>query len=249
MISILVTNDDGVRAPGIRALFEAVKPLGRATVVAPVRDNSGVSHSLTLHRPVRARKLEEENFYSINGTPTDCVTIGLNKILSEKPGLLVSGINSDPNLGDDISYSGTVSAAIEGTMYGVPSLAFSLAGESPVEYEAAASIAGKLAKMVLQFGLPPHTLLNVNIPPLTADAIKGIRFTCQGRRLYQNAIQETFDPWGRKHYWIGGGDVQWGKGENTDEAAVREGYVSITPIQLDLTNHDGLDFLKNKWNL
>lgn len=245
---LLVTNDDGVYAPGIRALFDAVRPLGRAVIVAPERDKSAVSHSLTMNRPLKVREVETD-VYTLDGTPTDCVTIGMNKVLSRRPDLIVSGINPGPNLGDDISYSGTVSAAIEGTMYDVPSLAFSLAGEAPFDFNTAAGVAWKLASMALHFGLPESTLLNINIPELPAAAIRGIRFTRQGRRIYKNAIQETFDPWGRKHYWIGGGTVHWSGGENTDEQALRKGYISVTPIQLDLTNHAGLEFLQSKWKM
>ena len=223
---ILVTNDDGVYAPGIRALFEAMQPLGRVIMVAPERDNSAVSHALTMNRPLRVRELDQD-IYTLDGTPTDCVTIGMRKILPRTPDLLVSGINPGANLGDDISYSGTVSAAIEGTMYSVPSLAFSLVGEPPHDFAMAAGVAWKLAAMALGFGLPA--------------------FTTQGRRIYKDAIQETFDPWGRKHYWIGGGTVHWLGGSNTDEHAVRDGFISVTPIQLDLTNHSGVRYLDQKW--
>ena len=245
---ILVTNDDGVYAPGIRALFDAVRSLGRAVIVAPEQDKSAVSHSLTMNRPLRVRELDSD-VYTIDGTPTDCVTIGMNKVLPKRPDLIVSGINPGPNLGDDISYSGTVSAAIEGTMYGIPGLAFSLAGEAPFDFAVAADVAWKLASMALQFKLPEKTLLNVNVPDRTAAEIKGIRFTRQGQRVYKNAIQETFDPWQRKHYWIGGGTVHWSDSDNTDEQALRSGYISVTPIQLDLTNHAGIDFLKNNWHM
>jgi len=243
-----VTNDDGVDAPGIKALHDAVRHLGRAVIVAPERDKSAVSHALTMNRPLHVRKLRED-VHTLDGTPTDCVTLGMNKILPQKPDLLVSGINPGPNLGDDISYSGTVSAAIEGTMYGIPSLAFSLAGEAPFDFETAAGVAWKLASMALQFGLPENTLLNINIPQLPPGDIRGIRFTRQGRRIYKNAIQETYDPWGRKHYWIGGGTVQWSGGEDTDEHVLREGYISVTPIQLDLTNHEGRDYLQEHWKM
>jgi 5'-nucleotidase len=248
MSYILVTNDDGVYATGIRALHDAVCHLGQAIIVAPERDKSAVSHALTMNRPLHVRKLEPD-VYTMDGTPTDCVTLGMNKVLPEKPVLLVSGINPGPNLGDDISYSGTVSAAIEGTMYGIPSLAFSLAGEPPFDFETASGIAWKLASMALQFGLPEKTLLNINIPQLKPEEIRGIRFTRQGRRIYKNAIQETYDPWGRKHYWIGGGTVHWSGGEETDDQALNEGYISITPIQLDLTNHAGRDFLQEHWKM
>lgn len=245
---ILVTNDDGVHAPGIKALHDAVRHLGRAVIVAPERDKSAVSHALTMNRPLHVRKLGEDA-YTLDGTPTDCVTLGMNKILPKMPDLLVSGINPGPNLGDDISYSGTVSAAIEGTMYGIPSLAFSLAGEAPFDFETAAGVAWKLASMAMQFGLPANTLLNINIPQRPAGEIRGIRFTRQGRRIYKNAIQETYDPWGRKHYWIGGGTVQWTGGDDTDEQALQEGYISVTPIQLDLTNHEGRDYLREHWKM
>ncbi len=198
---ILVTNDDGVNAPGLRALFGRMQQLGRAVIVAPERDKSAVSHSLTMNRPLRVRRLEPDVF-TLDGTPTDCVSIGINKVLERKPDLLVSGINPGVNLGDDISYSGTVSAAIEGTMYAIPSLAFSLGGESPFDFTGAAAVAGKLAARALADGLPENTLLNVNVPALSEEAVKGVRFTRQGRRVYKNAIQETFDPWGRKHVTV-----------------------------------------------
>lgn len=245
---ILVTNDDGVHAPGIRALFEAVSSLGEAVIVAPERDNSAVSHALTMNRPLRVFELSP-HIFTIDGTPTDCVTIAVNKILDRKPDLLVAGINPGSNLGDDISYSGTVSAAIEGTMYDIPSLAFSLGGTPPHQFEVAAGVAWKLASLALAWHLPPCTLLNINIPPLPAGQIPGIRFTRQGRRIYKDAIQETFDPWGRKHFWIGGGTVHWSGGTGTDEEAVRDGYISVTPIHLDLTNHIGLDYLSREWKM
>ncbi|MDH4317611.1 MAG: 5'/3'-nucleotidase SurE [Desulfobulbaceae bacterium] len=243
---ILVTNDDGVHSPGLIALHQAMMSLGRAVVVAPERDNSAVSHSLTMDRPLRVRTLKDD-IHTLDGTPTDCVTIGMNKVLENKPDLLVSGINPGSNLGDDISYSGTVSAAIEATMYGIPSLAISAAGNGEHDFAAAAMVAGHIAKMVLLHGLPDNTLLNVNIPPGPDTDLSRIRFTRQGRRLYKNPIQETFDPWGRKYYWIGGGTVHWSDEEGSDEHAVRGGYISVTPIQLDLTNHAGLAYLKKKW--
>lgn len=245
---ILVTNDDGVYAPGIRALHDAVGHLGRAVIVAPEQDKSAVSHALTMNRPLRVRNLAED-IHTLDGTPTDCVSIGMNKILERRPDLIVSGINPGPNLGDDISYSGTVSAAIEGTMYGIPSLAFSLDGEPPFDFETAAGVAWKLASMALHFGLPEKTLLNINIPQLKPEDIKGLRFTRQGRRIYENAIQETYDPRGRKHYWIGGGTVHWLDEDDTDEQALKAGYISVTPIQLDLTNHAGRAFLEKNWSM
>ncbi|MDR0477311.1 MAG: 5'/3'-nucleotidase SurE, partial [Desulfobulbaceae bacterium] len=207
MPTILLTNDDGVYAPGLAALRDMLAPLGRVVVVAPERDNSAVSHALTMGRPLRLQDLGGDRF-AVDGTPTDCVIIGLGKVLAEKPALVVSGINRGPNLGDDISYSGTVSAAIEATMHGVPAMAVSmglfvgLLGESPV-YERATAVVRALAGKLLSGGLPENTLLNVNFPP--GGLYKGVRLTRQGRRLWQDPIKEVCDPWGETRYWIGGG--------------------------------------------
>ncbi|MFZ5775145.1 MAG: 5'/3'-nucleotidase SurE [Thermodesulfobacteriota bacterium] len=243
---ILVTNDDGIHAPGLAVLAEAMAKLGRVMVVAPEHDNSAVSHALTMRRPLRVRELTPERL-AVDGTPTDCVTLAIGKLLPERPALVVSGINPGPNLGDDVSYSGTVSAAVEGTMLGVPSLAVSLAGEEPHCFESAAFHAIRLAGMILAHGLPRDTLLNLNVPNLPVAAIAGIRFTRQGRRIYDGAIQETFDPWGRRHYWIGGGTPCWDEGEDTDAQAILAGCVSITPLHLDLTNHTALRTLQGEW--
>lgn len=243
---ILVTNDDGFYAPGLKALVLAVSQLGRTVIVAPEQDNSAVSHALTMHKPLLVRE-RDRDIFSINGTPTDCITLGIGKILPSKPALIVSGINPGGNLGDDISYSGTVSAAIEGTMHGIPSLAFSLVGEDPFHFATAAKIATFISRMVLERGLPTDTLLNVNIPQVEVHDIKGIQFSRQGRRTYDNAIKETFDPWQRRHYWIGGGTPVWDEGIDTDSSVIETGHVSITPIHLDLTNYDALTFLQKKW--
>lgn len=240
---ILITNDDGIHSPGLQILASALRPLAHCVIVAPDRDNSAVSHSLTMNRPLKVAKVEED-IYSVDGTPTDCVAIGLKKILEQRPDLLVSGINPGPNLGDDIAYSGTVSAAVEGTMYGIPSLAVSLAGTHPYDFGVAGRVAAWLARIILEKGLPESTLLNANIPAIAT--IRGVKVTRQGRRLWQNAIQETFDPWGRKHYWIGGGTPHLDLDEDTDANAISAGYISVTPIHLDLTNHAGLDYLKEE---
>ncbi len=242
----LITNDDGIHSPGLEALVQRLRRQAECMVIAPDRDNSAVSHSLTMNRPLRVTKMGD-GFYTLDGTPTDCVAIGLNKIIKRKPDLLISGINPGPNLGDDISYSGTVSAAVEGTMYGVPSLAVSLAGEAPYDFRRAAEVAATLAAMILKQGLPKDTLLNTNVPGTAS--IKGMKVTRQGRRLWDNAIQETQDPWGRKHYWIGGGTPSPDSGEDTDSYAVSNGYISVTPIHLDLTNHQGIEYLKKDWKL
>jgi len=244
---ILVTNDDGVNAPGLVALQDAMRSLGRVVVVAPLRDNSAVSHSLTMDRPLRVLE-KGEDVYAIDGTPTDCVTIAVEKILTEKPALVASGINPGANLGDDISYSGTVSAAIEATMLGIPAFAVSLAGSDVFCYQAAAKHAEMVGRSILQRGLPRDTLLNVNVPAGEATAIQGVRFTRQGRRVYEGAIKETSDPWGRKHYWIGGGTPLWDSGDDADANVLLAGFVSVTPLHLDLTNHDALACLRKQWS-
>lgn len=246
MKTILITNDDGIHSPGILALQQAMKEIGQTIVIAPDRDNSAVSHSLTMNRPLKIHKLAD-NFYTIDGTPTDCVALGLKKILKTPPDLLVSGINAGTNLGDDISYSGTVSAAIEGTMYGIPSMALSVGGEPPYDYRAAMQIATCMARKILRNSLPENTLLNINIP--SGSLYKKIRVTRQGRRLWENSIHETLDPRGSKHYWIGGGTAVTDPGEDTDVHAFASGIVSITPIQLDLTNHTGITYLRENWLL
>ena len=243
MAVILVTNDDGVRSQGIIALFTAMKELGDAYIVAPDSERSAVSHALTMHRPLKAEELAER-IYAVNGTPTDCVAIGVNKILPERPALIVSGINKGGNVGDDITYSGTVSAAIEGTIMGIPSFAVSIAGEKNFHFDAAACYSIEIAKYVLEKSLPYDTLLNVNLPNVKKENIHGVKFTRQGKRIYDNAIQETYDPKGEKHFWIGGGTPYWERGEDTDIKAVQKGYVYITPIHLDLTNYSALEFLK-----
>jgi 5'-nucleotidase len=243
---ILLTNDDGINSPGLADLHKAVSSLGQVVIVAPDRDNSAVSHSLTMHRPLMVQK-RGESVYALDGTPTDCVSIALGKILTKRPDLLISGINSGPNLGDDISYSGTVSAAVEGTMYSIPSMAVSLAGEPPYDFAPAGKAAAKLAAMILARGLPENTLINVNVPGNTT--IKGTKVTRQGRRLWENSIQETFDPRGRRHYWIGGGTPVRDSAEDTDVHAILSGCISITPIHLDLTNHEGVFHLRDDWQL
>ncbi len=245
MRTILVTNDDGIHSKGLDVLRQAMSSLGRTVVVAPDRDNSAVSHSLTMSRPLQVREIAEDT-YTVDGTPTDCVILALGKILDQKPDLLVSGINAGPNIGDDISYSGTVSAAMEGTMYSVPSMAISLAGESPHDYTVAGELARKMAAKILDTILPLNTLINMNVP--AGKSYKGIRITRQGRRLWENAIQETEDPWSRKRYWIGGGTTVRDSGEDTDVWAIHKGYVSVTPIHLDLTNHSGINFLNENWS-
>lgn len=246
MKTILITNDDGIYSPGLIALKEALSPLGRVITIAPDRDNSAISHALTMNRPLFVDQLDEDN-YSLNGTPTDCVAIGLNKIIDKRPDLLVSGINAGPNLGDDISYSGTVSAAIEGTMYSVPSLAVSLAGKKPWTYDVVKQVIASLAERTMKYGLPANTLMNINVPQ--GGTIKGVKVTRQGRRIWKEAVQEITDPFGRRHYWIGGGTPLLDVGEDTDVHAIENNYISATPIHLDLTNHEGISYFKEDLQL
>jgi 5'-nucleotidase len=243
---ILVTNDDGVHSPGIDALNAAMMELGEVYIVAPDRERSAVSHALTLHRPLKADELREHVF-SVNGTPTDCVALAVHKILPRKPDLVASGINRGANLGDDVTYSGTVSAAMEGTILGVPSFAISLAGDRPFLYNSAVPFAIEVGRYILDKQLPYDTLLNVNVPNLPKEALKGVRITKQGKRIYDSAIQEIFSPWGEKHYWIGGGKPYWEHGEDLDMQCVINGYVSVTPVHLDMTNYSALEILRKTW--
>jgi len=234
MALILVTNDDGVHAPGLAALAAALEDLGEVWIVAPEREQSACGHALTLHRPVRVHQMGERRF-AVNGTPSDCVNLGVLGFLSERPALVASGVNHGSNLGDDVTYSGTVSAAMEGTLLGVPSIAISLMDGGDVAE--AARVAKLIAMRVLVSGLPPKTLLNVNVPGVPP---RGIRLTRLGQRMYSEKIVEQTDPRGRTHYWIGAGPPQWEALEGTDMGAVHEGYVAVTPVHLDLTNHRAL---------
>ena len=231
---ILVSNDDGIHSAGLAALVDAVRPFGELVVVAPDREQSACSHALTLHRPLRIESAGDGR-YAVDGTPTDCVNLAINAILKERPALLVSGINRGANLGDDVTYSGTVSAAMEGTLLGVPSIAVSLIGRATFDFTAAASFASRLAGWVLAHGLPADTLLNVNVPQ--APAPRGVALTRMGRRRYGDAIVENVDPRGRKYYWIAGEEVPFVAEEGTDFHAVQEGLISVTPIHMDLTNY------------
>lgn len=245
---IIVTNDDGVHSSGLLALFHAMKKIGEAYIIAPDRERSAVSHALTLHRPLKVEELRK-NVFSVNGTPSDCVALGVNKILSRKPDLIASGINMGANLGDDVTYSGTVSAAIEGTILGIPSFAISLAGWRPFFFETAVLFAVEVAEYILHKSLPYDTLLNVNVPNVKKGHINGMKLTKQGKRVYDNAIKDVLSPWGEKYYWIGGGNPYWEHGEDMDIQAVLDNYVSVTPIHLDLTNYEALEYMKRTWQI
>jgi len=237
--TILVSNDDGVHSDGILRLAKVLKKLGDVFIVAPDRERSAASHSLTLHRPLRVEKVGH-NIYSVDGTPTDCINLAINGILPERPDIVVSGINKGGNLGDDVTYSGTVSAAMEGTLMGIPSIAVSLVGHDNFDFKYAARFASKLVKYVISHNLPKDTLLNVNVPGLNNSEIKSYRITKLGKRVYGDAIVEKTDPRGKKYYWVGGNNMKWTGGKDSDFEAIANGYISITPIHLDLTNYSAL---------
>jgi len=245
---IMVTNDDGILAPGIAALEAKLMEAATVYTVAPDRERSASGHSLTIDRPLKVTEVGP-NRYSVSGTPTDCVAVGLDKVMPQRPDLIVSGINHGPNLGDDITYSGTVAAAMEGTIYNMPSVAVSLVvmnGAKPL-FESAAEVALRVVRMLLEHPLPYDTLLNVNVPNMPFAELRGFRMCRQGKRVYDGAIKEARSPWGEKLYWIGGGTPYWEHAEDTDINAIQNGYVSITPLQLDLTNYWAMDYLNEKW--
>jgi 5'-nucleotidase len=231
---LLVTNDDGVHAAGLAALAKALEEIGDVYVIAPEREQSTCGHALTLHRPLRVDRLGERRF-AVNGTPSDCVNLGVLGLLPAPPVLVMSGINHGSNLGDDVTYSGTVSAAMEGTLLGVPSVAVSQAAEG--DLAEAAAIARLIAMRVLVSGLPRKTLLNVNVP---AGHPLGIRLTRLGHRVYSGKVVEQTDPRGRTHYWLGAGSPEWEARDGTDMGAVHDGFVAITPVHLDLTHHGAM---------
>ena len=239
-MKILLTNDDGIYSEGIKSLEKILRPLGEISVAAPDRERSAASHSLTLHKPLRVQEIGRRK-YSISGTPTDCVNLAVNGILKDRPDLVVSGINKGGNLGDDITYSGTVSGAMEATLLGIPSLAVSQVGDEPYHFNSAARVMVHLARMIQQHGLPADTLLNINIPNLPPRAIKGVRFTALGKRIFNSdTVIKKIDPRGKEYFWIGGSRLQWETRENTDQEAIKGGFVSVTPLHLDLTNYAAL---------
>lgn len=241
MKRILVTNDDGVRSEGIHALARALARLGETIVVAPHAEASAIGHALTLRRPLRVEQLEAR-VYEVDGTPTDCVNVAIAKILGGAPDLIVSGINKGYNLGDDVTYSGTVAGAMEGALLGIPSIAVSLERSLDVyDFQHSASAATQVAEAVLIRGLPPRTFINMNVPP---GRPKGFRITVQARRNHVTVVDERVDPRGRAYYWIEEGQNNWTPHARSDYQAVTDGYVSITPLQPDLTDHAALSAIE-----
>lgn len=240
---VLLTNDDGVNAKGLLALKKELSRIGQVWAVAPDREQSATSHSLTLQHPLRINKIGER-FYSVDGTPTDAVMLAVHAILKRKPDILISGINHGPNMGDDVSYSGTVAAAMEGTILNIPSIAVSNVNWDAKHFESAARFVRKLAKFVLENGLPQYTFLNVNVPD-RRQAAKGYKITRLGKRVYSDVVIEKIDPRGRNYYWIGEQTPIWEKkADDTDFAAIKKGYISITPLHLDATDYRAMEKIK-----
>ena len=237
---ILVTNDDGIYSPGLTALAKALSKVGEVWVVAPDRERTAAAHAVTLHKPLRVQQLGTR-MYAVSGTPVDCVNLAVLKLLPAPPDLLVSGINRGVNLGDDVLYSGTVSAAMEGTILGIPSMAVSQEGQEHFYFDAGARYAVRIARLIMKEGLPDETLVNLNIPDRPFKSIAGVRVTCLSRRRFHNPIIEKVDPRGRTYYWIAGTRVSWSRSKDADHEALEQGVVSLTPIHLDTTNHAVLD--------
>jgi 5'/3'-nucleotidase len=237
MPRILVTNDDGVHSDGIHLLAEALKPLGDVLVVAPHVEASAIGHALTLRRPLRMEQLRA-GVYEVDGTPTDCVNIAITKLYTAAPDLIVSGINKGYNLGDDVTYSGTVSGALEGALLGVPSIAVSQERTTGAyDFRHAAAAAAKIAAIVLRDGLDAQTFLSLNVPTGTP---KGFRLTVQAKRNHVTTVDERTDPRGKAYYWIEEGENAWEPHDRSDFQAVRDGYISVTPLQPDMTDHNAL---------
>ena len=242
MRRILVTNDDGYFSPGIEALATALAPLGEVTIVAPQNEASAVGHALTLRRPLRLEQIRER-VYCVDGTPTDCVNLAIDEVLDGPPDLIVSGINRGLNVGDDVTYSGTVAGALEGALLGYPAIAVSLQfTKGEWQFDLAAAAAATLAGALLEKPLPPRTFLNVNVP---LGVPKGLRVTVQAKRNHVTKIDRREDPRGRAYFWIEEAQDDWEPDDRSDRQAIQDGYVSVTPLQPDLTDHDALAIVES----
>lgn len=249
---ILISNDDGITAPGIRALIEAMKPLGELVIVAPDSPQSGMGHAVTISKPLRLDKTDfygDITAYQCSGTPADCVKLAVDKVLHRKPDLLVSGINHGSNSSINVLYSGTMSAAMEGAIEGIPSAGFSLCNYAyDADFSLAQKIAQQIAKNIIQNGLPVGTLLNVNIPNVDTASLKGVRICRQANAKWQEEFDERRDPNGRRYFWLTGKFINNDKGEDTDEWALANQYASVVPVHFDLTAHHAITPL-NSWDL
>ncbi|MEO8032275.1 MAG: 5'/3'-nucleotidase SurE [Gemmatimonadota bacterium] len=249
-MNILVSNDDGILAPGLALLAEACAPFGRVTIVAPDREQSGTSHSLTMHRPLRPVR-RADGAWQVDGTPTDCVMLALEALLPERPDFVFSGVNHGPNMGEDVLYSGTIAVAMEAVALGVPGVGISFTGSSS-DVETMRSYKPLLTDLIGRItrvpDFPRHTLLNINLPAIPAQDVRGLRVVPLGSRYYKESLARMRDPWGHEIFWIGGGTIHYTGGEDTDHHSVAQGYISVTPLHLDLTNYDLLDTVRT-WSL
>jgi 5'-nucleotidase len=244
---ILVTNDDGYLALGISTLRGAAAAHGDVEVVAPDREQSATSHSLTMHHPLRVRSVRDVRV--VDGTPTDCVILAVGELLEQRPDYVFSGINHGANLGDDVLYSGTVAGAMEATLLGIPAIALSYTGRDPEAIEGwGTAVSELLGQIVGRETFPKDTLLNVNIPPIDPSALRGVRVTRLGRRVYEGSLMRAHDPSGKEYFWIGGGQTTWWGDIDSDFRAIEDGFISVTPLHLDLTNFDLLQDIRD-WRL
>ncbi|MGI6584348.1 MAG: 5'/3'-nucleotidase SurE [Lutisporaceae bacterium] len=252
-MNILISNDDGIYSYGLYELAKRAKEFGKVAVVAPDKEQSAIGHAITMHQPLRCGKIELRDLnidaWWVNGTPADCVKLGVETLLPERPDLVISGINDGENLGTDIIYSGTVSAAIEGSLFSIPSIALSYAGKCSTDFAVAAEAAVQVIRQVLDNGKIDNMLLNVNIPEADRiELIKGIKITRLGVKRYRNSFEKRKDPRGNSYYWLAGELIQDEMGEETDIYAIRKGYVSLTPIHIDLTSYEAIIKICG-WNL
>jgi 5'-nucleotidase len=247
-VNILVSNDDGILAPGIALLADVCREVGQVTVVAPDREQSGTAHSLTLHRPLRPLRRHDGSF-QVDGTPTDCVLLAVGALMPERPAFVFSGVNHGPNMGEDVLYSGTVSAAMEGVTLGIPGVAISFTSR---EVEVLLTYRELLTQLVRRITgvpeFPPNMLLNVNLPAVEAAEVRGVKVTKLGSRYFSEGLTRMKDPWDREVFWIGGGEITWTGDAESDHQAVHDGYISITPLHMDLTDY-GLFETVRKWAL
>jgi 5'-nucleotidase len=247
-MNILVSNDDGILATGLALLADVCSAVGQVTVVAPDREQSATSHSLTLHRPLRATR-RADGAFQVDGTPTDCVLLALGALSTSRPDFVISGVNHGPNMGEDVLYSGTVAAAMEGLAAGIPSIAISY-GSFDLEHMPSYRdpLQKLIARLVAVDNFPRDTLLNINLPSIPSDQMKGVKVTKLGSRVFSEEIARMKDPWGREIYWVGGGRATWRGDQDSDFQAVRDGYISLTPLHVDMTNHEFLETVRT-WSL
>jgi len=250
-MEILLTNDDGIFSEGIYAFWKSLKAVGSVSVVAPEAERSAVGHAITMSDPLRVKKVNRRNQsfgYAVSGTPADCVKIAINSLLKKKPDIVVSGINLGPNTGFSVLYSGTVSGATEGAIFGIPSMAVSLGSFKDPDFSYAAQFAAKVARRILKVGLPKGTFLSVNVPALPKSKIKGVRVTTQGKTPFRERFDKRVDPREHTYYWLSGEVIDTSTARDSDITAMRDGYISITPLQYDLTDYDFIGDLMN-WRL